>query len=80
MLRVGPGISPLPHTRRPSRVTNGGKTTLTNSLLKALPNCCVIHQDDFFKVAVWSAGVGGIRGTTFPLALLVPKGWGTLSD
>ncbi|KAI5223517.1 nicotinamide riboside kinase 2 [Manis pentadactyla] len=30
-------------------VTNGGKTTLTNSLLKALPNCCVIHQDDFFK-------------------------------
>jgi nicotinamide/nicotinate riboside kinase len=33
-------------------VTNGGKTTLTNSLLKALPNCCVIHQDDFFKVAV----------------------------
>ncbi|XP_003750325.2 nicotinamide riboside kinase 2 [Rattus norvegicus] len=30
-------------------VTNGGKTTLTNGLLKALPNCCVIHQDDFFK-------------------------------
>ncbi|XP_004632994.2 nicotinamide riboside kinase 2 isoform X2 [Octodon degus] len=30
-------------------VTNGGKTTLTNSLCKALPNCCVIHQDDFFK-------------------------------
>ncbi|XP_005405953.1 PREDICTED: nicotinamide riboside kinase 2 isoform X4 [Chinchilla lanigera] len=30
-------------------VTNGGKTTLTNSLRKALPNCCVIHQDDFFK-------------------------------
>ncbi|XP_012501650.1 PREDICTED: nicotinamide riboside kinase 2 isoform X1 [Propithecus coquereli] len=30
-------------------VTNGGKTTLTNSLFKALPNCCVIHQDDFFK-------------------------------
>ncbi|XP_055463638.1 nicotinamide riboside kinase 2 [Psammomys obesus] len=30
-------------------VTNGGKTTLTNSLHKALPNCCVIHQDDFFK-------------------------------
>ncbi|XP_069353568.1 nicotinamide riboside kinase 2 isoform X2 [Eulemur rufifrons] len=30
-------------------VTNGGKTTLTNSLLKVLPNCCVIHQDDFFK-------------------------------
>lgn len=32
-------------------MTNGGKTTLTNSLLKSLPNCCVIHQDDFFKVA-----------------------------
>ncbi|CAL1580392.1 unnamed protein product [Knipowitschia caucasica] len=30
-------------------VTNGGKTTLTNRLLKTLPNCCVIHQDDFFK-------------------------------
>lgn len=31
-------------------VTNGGKTTLTNRLVKILPNCCVIHQDDFFKV------------------------------
>ncbi|XP_073910443.1 nicotinamide riboside kinase 2 isoform X2 [Castor canadensis] len=30
-------------------VTNSGKTTLTNSLHKALPNCCVIHQDEFFK-------------------------------
>ncbi|XP_048197943.1 nicotinamide riboside kinase 2 [Perognathus longimembris pacificus] len=30
-------------------VTNGGKTTLTNRLSTALPNCCVIHQDDFFK-------------------------------
>ncbi|XP_075954263.1 nicotinamide riboside kinase 2-like [Anarhichas minor] len=30
-------------------VTNGGKTTLTNTLLKTLPNCCVVHQDDFFK-------------------------------
>uniref|UniRef100_A0A8C0XNN8 Nicotinamide riboside kinase 2 n=1 Tax=Castor canadensis TaxID=51338 RepID=A0A8C0XNN8_CASCN len=29
-------------------VTNSGKTTLTNSLHKA-PNCCVIHQDEFFK-------------------------------
>ncbi|XP_037538291.1 nicotinamide riboside kinase 2 isoform X1 [Nematolebias whitei] len=30
-------------------VTNGGKTTLTNKLLKTLSNCCVVHQDDFFK-------------------------------
>ncbi|KAM5238922.1 nicotinamide riboside kinase 2 [Ctenodactylus gundi] len=30
-------------------VTNGGKTTLTRQLQKALPNCCVVHQDDFFK-------------------------------
>ncbi|XP_007524981.1 nicotinamide riboside kinase 2 [Erinaceus europaeus] len=30
-------------------VTNGGKTTLTSGLLRSLPNCCVVHQDDFFK-------------------------------
>ncbi|XP_052387255.1 nicotinamide riboside kinase 2-like isoform X1 [Carassius gibelio] len=30
-------------------VTNGGKTTLTDRLVKNLPNCCVVHQDEFFK-------------------------------
>ncbi|XP_051826803.1 nicotinamide riboside kinase 2-like isoform X1 [Antechinus flavipes] len=30
-------------------MTNGGKTTLTNRLIKTLPNCYVIHQDDFYK-------------------------------
>ncbi|XP_034638850.1 nicotinamide riboside kinase 2-like isoform X1 [Trachemys scripta elegans] len=30
-------------------VTNGGKTTLTHKLMQALPNCSVVHQDDFFK-------------------------------
>lgn len=29
------------------RVTNEGKTTLTNRMIKNLPNCCVIHQSDF---------------------------------
>lgn len=35
------------------RVTNGGKTTLTDRLTKILPNCCVVHQDDFFKVSIY---------------------------
>ncbi|XP_028831280.1 nicotinamide riboside kinase 2 isoform X1 [Denticeps clupeoides] len=30
-------------------VTNAGKTTLAKRLLKTLPNCCIIYQDDFFK-------------------------------
>uniref|UniRef100_J3S501 Nicotinamide riboside kinase 2-like n=1 Tax=Crotalus adamanteus TaxID=8729 RepID=J3S501_CROAD len=30
-------------------ITNGGKTTLTNKLTQLLPNCSVVHQDDFFK-------------------------------
>ncbi|XP_048415445.1 muscle-specific beta 1 integrin binding protein isoform X1 [Stegostoma tigrinum] len=30
-------------------VTNGGKTTLTNKIRYNLPNCSVVHQDDFYK-------------------------------
>uniref|UniRef100_A0A3P8RKZ3 Muscle-specific beta 1 integrin binding protein 2 n=1 Tax=Amphiprion percula TaxID=161767 RepID=A0A3P8RKZ3_AMPPE len=30
-------------------VTNGRKATLANRLIKILPSCCVVHQDDFFK-------------------------------
>ncbi|KAM3937587.1 nicotinamide riboside kinase 1 [Leptodactylus fuscus] len=30
-------------------VTNGGKTTLANRLLKILPNCSLISQDCYFK-------------------------------
>ncbi|XP_029398295.1 nicotinamide riboside kinase 2 isoform X1 [Mus pahari] len=62
-------------------VTNGGKTTLTNSLLKALPNCCVIHQDDFFKpqdqIAVGEDGFkqwDGKRSAPALAALLRPVG------
>ncbi|XP_018099653.1 nicotinamide riboside kinase 1 L homeolog isoform X2 [Xenopus laevis] len=32
-----------------SGITNGGKTTLANRLLKVLPNCTLICQDDYFK-------------------------------
>ncbi|XP_017950197.1 nicotinamide riboside kinase 1 isoform X5 [Xenopus tropicalis] len=32
-----------------SGITNGGKTTLANRLLKLLPNCSLICQDDYFK-------------------------------
>lgn len=48
----------------PHRVTNGGKTTLTNRLIKNLPNCCVVHQDDFFKVSIIRK-IDHIRGQVF---------------
>lgn len=49
-LVTGPWRHPLDLTHmHPCSMTNGGKSTLTNRLHKALPNCCVIHQDDFFK-------------------------------
>lgn len=34
-------------------ITNGGKTTLPNRMTKNLLNCCVDHQDDFFKPYNW---------------------------
>lgn len=58
-------------------MTNGGKTTLTNSLLNALPNCCVIHQDDFFKVAALARGSGVLARATLPSAAHRPAGPGT---
>lgn len=61
-------------SRRPGpsrrRVTNGGKTTLTRKLMQALPNCSVVHQDDFFKVRRAPAGPatgGGGRGVSLVL-------------
>uniref|UniRef100_A0AAY4B2W0 Uncharacterized protein n=1 Tax=Denticeps clupeoides TaxID=299321 RepID=A0AAY4B2W0_9TELE len=30
-------------------ITKGDKSMLTNRLIKNLHNCCVVHQDDFFK-------------------------------
>ncbi|KAL2092118.1 hypothetical protein ACEWY4_011916 [Coilia grayii] len=32
-----------------SRMTNGGKSTLSRALQEQLPNCCIIAQDAFFK-------------------------------
>ena len=59
-------------------MTNGGKTTLTNSLLKVLPNCCVIHQDDFFKVGALAggSGVGEPSQATLLFAACCPCGPG----
>lgn len=54
-------------------MTNGGKTTLTNNLLKVLPNCCVIHQDDFFKVAALTWGQK--KSCRLPCPLLPTGGW-----
>lgn len=74
-----------PHRVRFSfSVTNGGKTTLTNKIVKALPNCCVIHQDDFFKVGaagtptcggvcVWGASAAPRSGSR-EIPLLLPSG------
>lgn len=53
------GTQAASHVCSAYSMTNGGKTTLTNNLLKVLPNCCVIHQDDFFKVAALARGRGG---------------------
>lgn len=60
----------------PCSMTNGGKSTLTSRLHKALPNCCVIHQDDFFKVAALRRGGGleGTQGRAFPLTCTSPRG------
>ncbi|VTJ73472.1 Hypothetical predicted protein [Marmota monax] len=47
-------------------MTNGGKTTLANGLHRSLPNCCVIHQDDFFKVALLAREDGREPGPAPP--------------
>uniref|UniRef100_A0A665TLP5 Nicotinamide riboside kinase 1 n=1 Tax=Echeneis naucrates TaxID=173247 RepID=A0A665TLP5_ECHNA len=33
----------------PARMTNGGKSTLSNSLHQKIPNSCIIAQDSYFK-------------------------------
>lgn len=32
------------------RITNGGKSTLSQSLHQQIPNSCIIAQDSYFKV------------------------------
>lgn len=76
-LVTGPWRHPLDLTHmHPCSMTNGGKSTLTNRLHKALPNCCVIHQDDFFKVAALRRGdeLERTQDRAFPLTCTSPKG------
>ena len=44
---------------------------MTNRLIKALPNCCVVHQDDFFKVSQYTAPVRTRRSSHEMLKLIV---------
>lgn len=36
-----------------SRITNGGKSTLSQSLQQQIPNSCTVAQDSYFKVTVF---------------------------
>lgn len=44
------------------RITNGGKSTLSQSLHQQIPNSCVVAQDSYFKVNFTVNAVGLLLG------------------
>lgn len=57
-----------------SRITNGGKSTLSQSLHQQIPNSCIVAQDSYFKVhfsvnPVWVIGTSAEKLKT----LFIPQ-------